>query len=89
MDKGEDKRLTAAFDVYVSDFGTHRIVPNRFSREDTCFVLTPGMWAIDWLRSYRTYDLARTGDAERKMIICQYTLRSSNEAASGCIADVA
>jgi len=30
FDRGEDKRLVASIDVYVSDFGEHRIVPNRF-----------------------------------------------------------
>src|SRR6185312_3783717 len=30
-----DKRLVSAIDVYVSDFGTHKVVANRFQRERT------------------------------------------------------
>jgi hypothetical protein len=75
-------------DLYVSDFGRHTVVPNRFSRDRTVLVLDMSMWATAFLRPMQVQDLAKTGDAETKMIISEYTLVSRNEAASGKIADV-
>lgn len=84
----KDKRYVTAVDVYVSDFGTHRIVPNRFSRDRTCFVLSPEYWSLDYLRGFRQHELAKTGDSEKRQMLCEVTLRSSNEAASGVLADL-
>lgn len=83
-----DKKLVAAIDVYVSDFGTHKIVANRFSRARDVHVLDTSMWAVSTLRPMQTIDLAKTGDAEKGMVLAEYTLESRNEAASGIVADV-
>jgi hypothetical protein len=39
------------------------------------------------LRPFTVQDLAKTGDSEIKQLLCEYTLVSKNEAASGKIAD--
>jgi hypothetical protein len=88
FDKSEDKRLVTAIDVYVSDFGEHRVVPNRFSRDRTAHVLTPKLWSFDYLRSFRQHALAKTGDAEKRQLLVEWTLRASNEAGSGPVADL-
>jgi len=76
-------------DLYVSDFGKHTVVPNRFSRDQTALILDMSMWAVAFLRPMHTVDLAKTGDATNKAIIAEYTLEARNEASSGKIADVA
>ena len=83
-----NQKLSANIDVYRSDFGTHRIVANRFSRSRDAHVLDTSMWALATLRAPKTVDLAKTGDAEKAMIITEYTLESRNEAASGIVADL-
>lgn len=88
FDRGEDKRLVAAVDIYVSDFGEHRVVPNRFQPERNAYVLTPRMWSVRYLRSFRQHEIAKTGDAEKRQLLVEYTLRSNNEAASGVVADL-
>lgn len=88
FDKSEDKRLTAAVDIYESDFGVLKIVPNRFQRERDVHVLQTDMWEIAYLRPMKTVDLATTGDAMKAHIIAEYTLVCRNEAASGIVADV-
>ena len=88
FDKSEDKKLTAAVDVYASDFGDIKVVPNRFSRSRSALVLQKDMWKVAFLRQYDTVDLAKTGDTERKQLIVEYTLEARNEAASGIIADL-
>lgn len=88
FDRSEDMRLVTAVDVYVSDFGEHRAVPNRFSRDRSALIITPRMWSVDYLRGFRQTPLAKTGDAEKRMLLAEYTLRASNPHASGIIADL-
>jgi hypothetical protein len=80
--------IMAAADVYVSDFGRHKIIPNRFQREKTMFVLDMDYWSVAYLRTMRQWTLAKTGDAERRQLLCEYTLVSKNEAASGKVSDL-
>lgn len=88
FDRSEDMRLVTAVDVYVSDFGEHRVVPNRFSRDRSALVITPRLWSIDYIRGFRQFALAKTGDAEKRQILAEYTLRCGNCRASGVIADL-
>ncbi len=77
-----------AVDVYVSDFGEIKIVPNRFQRDRDVFVLDTGMWDLYMLRPYFTNKLAVTGDAQNRQLLVDYGLCSKNEAASAVYADV-
>lgn len=77
--------ILAAADVYVSDFGEHRIVPNRFSRDRTALVLDMEFWEIAYLRPFQQFELAKTGDSEKRQMLVEYTLVSKNEKASGKI----
>lgn len=88
MQDTSDKKLVAAIDVYVSDFGTHRVVANRFSRSRDLHVLDTEYWAVAYLRPIATVDLAKTGDADKGLIQTEFTLESRNEAASGIVADL-
>lgn len=83
------KKIVAAVDVYESDFGMVKIVPNRNNlRTRDALVLQTDMWALAFLRNMKTYPLAKTGDSERKQIICEFTLESRNEKASGGVFDL-
>lgn len=86
--KSGQAAIVGAADVYVGDFGEVSIVPNRFQRERDAFVLQPDMLQVDYLRPFVTTDLAKTGDAEKKMILVEYGLRVKNEAAQGLAADL-
>lgn len=81
--------IIGAADVYISDFGRHMVVPNRFSRDQTCLILDMSMWAVGFLRPMHTFDLAKRGDADEMVILTEYTLESRNEAASAKIAGIA
>jgi hypothetical protein len=80
--------IIGAADVYVSDFGSIQIVPNRFQRDRSAFVLDPEYAAVSYLRDFEVQDLAKTGDSDKKQIIVEYGLEISNEAAHGVIADI-
>ena len=88
FDPAENKRLVASVDVYESDFSTLQVVPNRLQQQRSVYVIQPDMWAVSYLRDFQLSDLAKTGDAEKKFMLCEYTLESRNEAASGGVFDV-
>lgn len=88
MQDTSNGKLIAAISVYESDFGRHKIVANRFSRERDMHILTTDLWAVSYLRPIRTIDLAKTGDNEKGMIIAEYTLESRNQAGSALVADL-
>jgi hypothetical protein len=88
MDKAEDKKVVAATDVYVSDFGDLKAVPNRRMRTRDVAVLQPDMWSVAYLRPFATKDLAVTGDSSRKQIVVEYTLEAKNPAANGGVVDI-
>lgn len=88
FDKGEDKRLTAAIDILTTDFGDHRIVADRFSRDRSVLVVTPSLWSVDYLRPFAQIPLATIGDAQRRLLNVEFCLRSSNRIGSGVVADL-
>lgn len=81
-------QIIGAADVYVSDFGTLTAVPNRFQRDRTGFVIDPKMASVAYLRPFEQKPLAKTGDAEKRMMIVEYGLKVNNEAAHGVMADL-
>lgn len=84
----DDKKLNTAIDVYVSDFGTHSIVANRFSRDRDLHCITTDLWALAYLRPMKTIDIAPTGDATKGAIVVEYTLEARNQAGSAIVADL-
>jgi hypothetical protein len=85
--------IIGAADVYMSDFGTISVVPNRFMNStnagnETAFVVDPDMAAVAYLRPFETIELAKTGDSEKTQLLAELTLEVKNEAAHGIIADL-
>ena len=80
--------VIGAADVYVGDYGNLSVVPNRLQRERDAFLLDADMISVSKLRDYRTEPLAKTGDAEKKLLLIEYGLRVENEAALGLVADL-
>jgi len=85
----------AAVDVYVSDFGTFKIVPDRNLAADgpgsvaaNVFFLDMDYWGVAWLRPFQTVNLAKTGDSTKQMLLGEYGLVSKNEKASAILASV-
>lgn len=81
-------QIIGAVDLYVSDFGTHKLVPSRQMRPNTILALNTDYWSTAYLRPFQTVALAKTGDHERKMLLCEWTLVSKNEKASGKLRDL-
>jgi hypothetical protein len=88
MEDTKSKKIVASVDVYESDFGTLKVVANRFQRTRDALVLQTDMWAVAYLRKFVSIPLAKTGDSERKQILSEYALVSRNEKASGGVFDL-
>ena len=90
MDMAEDRSLVATIDVYVSDFGEVRVVADRFLRSSgrSALVVDTEMFATGFLRPFQTQELAKTGDAEKRLLLAEWTLVAKNEASSATIADL-
>ena len=85
----KSKKITASVDAYESDFGTIKVVPNRFQRARDVLVLQLEMWAVAYLpgRKMISIPLAKTGDSDRRQILSEYALVARNEKASGGVFD--
>jgi hypothetical protein len=80
--------IIGAADVYLSDFGSVSVVPNRFMRARDAFILDPEYAAVAYLRPFATNELAKTGDSDKTQILAELTLEMRNEAAHGLVADL-
>lgn len=80
--------IIAAADVYVSDFGEHKILPSRFSRDRSALVLDMEYWGVAYLRPFQQHELSKTGDSEKRQLLVEYALVAKQEAASGVVADL-
>lgn len=80
--------IIGAADVYLSDFGTLNVVANRFSPERTAYLLDPEYASVCYLRPIQNVALSKTGDAEKSMVLAEFGLKVTNEAAHGVVADL-
>ena len=80
--------IIGAADVYLSDFGTLNVVANRFQRERDAFLLDPEYASVCYLRPIQQVELAKTGDAEKRMVLAEFGLKVTNEAAHAVVADL-
>lgn len=72
-------------DMYVSPFGEHKVVLNRFMRTGTVLCLDMEYWSVAFLRPIKFEERAKTGDATRGEILCEFTLVGDNPDASAKI----
>ena len=84
---GDATRVNTAIDIYVSDFGSLAVVPNRFMPQNSVHVLEMDKWCLSSLANFQETPLAKNGDSDRVQLLSEYTLEAKNEAASGIIAD--
>lgn len=85
---GNASTVNTAIDIYVSDFGSLAVVPNRFQVQDSMLVLQMDMWAMASITEFEETPLAKVGDSDRVQLLSEYTLEARNEKASGIVADL-
>ncbi len=84
------KRATilGAADIYISDFGEHKVIPNRFQRDRTALVLTPSTWEMKFLQPWKTEPLAKTGHNIKRLLSAELSCCVTEERANGKISDL-
>jgi hypothetical protein len=86
--------IVAAADMYLSDFGSISVVPNRqMARAGAtvarnAFLVDPRMVSLGVFDDIQLVKPAKTGDAEKRVLVTEYTLLVNNEAAHGVAADI-
>jgi hypothetical protein len=79
--------VVGGVDLYISDFGEHKITLNRHMRASTVFCLDPEYVSVAFLRGIQMTDLAKTGDANKKMMLAEFTLVCDNPDAHAKLQD--
>jgi hypothetical protein len=90
-DTGQSKKqasILGAADLYISDFGQHKIIANRFSRDRSALVVDSAYWSLAQLEPMKLTNLAKTGHSDQKLLWCEYALVSKNEKSSAIVADL-
>ena len=80
--------IVGAADLYISDFGEHRVVPDRFCKTNQLLVLDMDYWSVGYLRPVRQIPIARTGASEKRFIDVEFCLIAQNPQSSGKISSV-
>jgi hypothetical protein len=88
-DFGSSKTLVNVVDVYVSPFGKHSIVLNRFLKAKNTLFYDVDMWKKVTLRPWTRETLAKTGDNTSIMIVGEFSLKHKNFKASAAIVEAA
>lgn len=84
---GEQVDIVAAADVYVSDFGSHKIVLSRYMRNSVVLCLDTSTWALAWLDKMHAEGIAKSGDSEKTMIVAEYSLEARSPTGNSKIAN--
>lgn len=69
-------------DVYVSPYGTVKLVLSRYIPANSWYALQMDMWDVAYLRPFQTKDIAPTGDNDKRMILAEWTLVAKNPLAN-------
>ncbi|BCL70520.1 MULTISPECIES: DUF5309 domain-containing protein [Vibrio] len=91
---GGKNTIIATADVYEGDFGKVMIVPNRVQSANAAMasnvhLLNPSLLSVKMLDKIKNVpNLAKTGDAEKGVVLGEGTLCVKNEKGLGVIADV-
>jgi len=82
----ERATILASADMYVSEYGYHKVILHRHVRASVVLALDPEYWAIAFLRKPFMEELAKTGDGFKRAIRTEATLVSRNHLASAKVA---
>jgi hypothetical protein len=86
---GKQADIVGAADIYISDFGSVAALPSRFTPENTAYIMDPEYASVAYLRNFRTEVLAKTGDAEKRMLLVEYGLKVRQQKSHAAIRDLA
>ena len=86
--KSSPTTIIGTADVYLSDFGTLNVVPDRFLDDACALFVDPSMANVAYLRPFKKTKLAKTGDSEKHLMNVEYTLVVKNEKAHAKVSGI-
>jgi hypothetical protein len=90
VDRTAKASIIASANVYVHSFGSpSMVVLSRYARQSVALCIDPEYWAVAYLRRPFMETLAKTGDAEKKQMLAEFTLVCRNSAASSKVVAIA
>ena len=89
VSKGKQATIVGAANLYVSSFGVHQVILSRYVRNNALLCLDTDYWAVAFLRKPRVVDLAKTGDATKKLLVTEFGLVCRNPAANAKVVGLA
>lgn len=84
----DNASILGAVDLYISDFGEHKVCASRFMPTTAIYCVDPDLWSISYLQEPKIKELSKTGHSDRRLLSAELTLISKNEAGSGGIFDL-
>lgn len=84
----DSRKIVAAVDIYVGDFGEVQIIPSRLMRSRDLLIVDPSKVEIAYYQKMKQVELAKTGHSDKRMVSCEYMLRTKSEIAHGGIFDL-
>jgi Family of unknown function (DUF5309) len=70
--------VVSTIDVIATDFGRIKVAPSRWVPTDLALLIDPDYAAVAFFRAFRQYLMARTGDAETRMIVVEWGIEMRN-----------
>ena len=70
--------VVSTIDVIATDFGRIKVAPSRWVPTDVALLIDPDYAAVSFFRAFRQYLMARTGDAETRMIVVEWGVEMRN-----------
>lgn len=85
---GKMGNIIGGADVYTGDFSNITLVPHPYALTRDMLFIDPEMWAVGTLDGLAVEDLAKTGDADKKLLTMEKSVVSRNEKSSVVVADL-
>jgi hypothetical protein len=70
--------VVSTIDVIATDFGRIKVAPSRWLPVDVGLLIDPDYAAVAFFRAFRQFLMARVGDAETRMIVCEWGVEMRN-----------
>ena len=76
--RNQEAVVVNSADVFVSQFGAHKLVTSRYGTAGVVYCLQTDMWQVNYLRGFTTENIAKSGDSEKRLLLAEWTLVGKN-----------
>ena len=84
---GASGKVENLLNIYMTPWGNVSFVPSRHNRARDVYIIQKDKLALASLRPMKNEALSKTGDNDKRQVLCEATLVVRNEKALGLIAD--